>query len=106
MSIDAHHHPASKLASVADHLLTALSGLSLQKSKNRENRLCLDVNFNLKYYVIESPFRREIGQIEIESYKMREEDKGDGLFNGGFAGCCNPKMVNHLLRAGPCFLHK
>lgn len=31
------------------------------------------------YDGVESPFRREIGQIDTESDKMREEDKGDGL---------------------------
>lgn len=42
--------------------------------------------------VIESPCRREIGQIKIESYKMREEDKGDGLIqsNSGW-------FMSHLI---------
>jgi len=38
VSIDAHQHPASKLAAVADHLLTAFSGHTLQKRENKENR--------------------------------------------------------------------
>lgn len=84
MSEDVHHHSANEFAPAAAHLPTALTGQSLQKSEDRENRLCLDVN--LKYYVVESPWRREIGKINTESDKMREEDKGNGLFNGEFVG--------------------
>lgn len=36
VSIDAHHHPASKLASVADHLSTALRACFTEKRKQRK----------------------------------------------------------------------
>ncbi len=35
---DVHHHSANEFAPAAAHLPTALTGLSLQKSENRENR--------------------------------------------------------------------
>jgi len=36
VSIDAHQHPASKLAAVADHLLTALRTLLYRKEKTKK----------------------------------------------------------------------
>jgi len=68
VSGDVHHHSANEFAPAAAHLPTALTGLHYRKAKTGKTGICLNVN--LKYNGVESPFRREIGQIDTESDKM------------------------------------